>query len=73
MLSAKMIKQYLRVALTVTSMAVAMPATAQEPKVGTPAPDFKRAGSDGQQYSLSDYKGKQAVALAFFPQAFTSG
>ena len=54
-------------------MAVAMSATAEELKVGAPAPEFKLAGSDGQQYALSAYKGKQAVALAFFPEAFTGG
>lgn len=68
-----MIKYFYRVVLTAMSMAVAISATAQDLKVGAPAPDFKLAGSDGQQYSLSDYRGKQAVALAFFPQAFTGG
>ncbi len=68
-----MIKHYYRVTFTALSMIVAMSATAQELKVGAPAPEFKLAGSDGQQYSLSAYKGKQAVALAFFPQAFTGG
>ena len=69
----EMIKHFYRVTLTALSMIVAMSAIAQELKVGAPAPEFKLAGSDGQQYSLSAYKGKQAVALAFFPQAFTGG
>jgi len=50
----------------------AQPATA-ELKVGDPAPDFQLQGSDGQTYKLSDYKGKQAVVLAWFPKAFTKG
>ena len=68
-----MIKHIYRVTFTALSMAVALSATAQELKVGAPALDFKLAGSDGKQYSLSNYKDKQAVAIAFFPQAFTSG
>jgi peroxiredoxin Q/BCP len=42
-------------------------------KVGDPAPAFALAGSDGRTHALSDYKGKQAVVLAWFPKAFTSG
>jgi len=41
--------------------------------VGDPAPDFVLAGSDGKTYSLSDFKGKQAVVIAWFPKAFTGG
>ncbi|WOJ93967.1 peroxiredoxin [Congregibacter variabilis] len=44
-----------------------------ELKVGDMAPDFSLAASDGQTYNLSDYRGKQAVVLAWFPRAFTSG
>jgi len=47
--------------------------TAEELKVGDPAPDFKLAASDGKTYSLADFKGKQAVVLAWFPKAFTQG
>lgn len=41
--------------------------------VGQPAPDFTLEASDGKTYSLSDYKGKQAVAIAWYPKAFTKG
>lgn len=46
---------------------------AMDLKVGDPAPDFTLQGSDGKTYSLSDFKGKQAVVVAWFPKAFTSG
>ena len=52
-------------------------------KVGEPMPDFtlpylepaKEPGGRPQakQVKLSDFKGKQAVVLAFFPAAFSPG
>lgn len=48
-------------------------ATAAELKAGDPAPNFKLQGSDGKTYSLADFKGKQAVVIAWFPKAFTGG
>ncbi len=42
-------------------------------KVGDAAPDFALPGSDGKTYELSDFKGKQAVVIAWFPKAFTGG
>jgi peroxiredoxin len=45
-------------------------------KVGDMAPDFKLKYFDGakvQDVSLSDFKGKKNVALAFFVLAFTGG
>jgi peroxiredoxin Q/BCP len=46
---------------------------AEELKVGDPAPDFSLVGSDGKTYKLSDFKGKQAVVIAWYPKAFTGG
>ncbi len=48
-------------------------ASAAELAVGDPAPEFTLAGSDGKTYKLSDFKGKKAVVLAWFPKAFTGG
>jgi thioredoxin-dependent peroxiredoxin len=51
----------------------AVPSAAGELKVGDPAPDFTLHASDGRTYKLSDFKGKQAVVLAWFPKAYTRG
>lgn len=48
-------------------------ARAAELKVGDAAPDFTMKGSDGKTYTLSDFKGKKAVVVAWFPKAFTGG
>ncbi len=49
-------------------------AQAAEPlKAGDAAPDFALPGSDGKTYKLSDFKGKKAVVVAWFPKAFTGG
>jgi len=41
--------------------------------VGDAAPDFTLEATDGKTYHLADFNGKQAVVLAWFPKAFTSG
>jgi peroxiredoxin len=46
------------------------------PKVGEMAPDFKLHyfdGNDLKDVSLSDYRGKKNVVLAFYIFAFTGG
>jgi peroxiredoxin Q/BCP len=43
------------------------------PGTGEPAPAFEAASSGGGTVSLANFKGKQAVVLAFFPKAFTPG
>ena len=42
-------------------------------KVGDAAPDFSLPGSDGQTYTLAQFKGEKEVVLAFFFKAFTPG
>lgn len=42
-------------------------------KVKDMVPDFELKGSDGKTYKLSDFKGKQAVVIAWYPKAFTGG
>lgn len=64
-----------RVLLGLALAACAWTATssAQGLAVGDPAPDFELTGSDGRTYRLADFKGRQAVVIAWFPMAFTSG
>ena len=42
-------------------------------KVGDEAPDFTLPDTNGKPVKLSDFRGKKAVVLAFFPAAFTGG
>ena len=42
-------------------------------KVGDDCPNFALKGSDGKTHKLSDYKGKKAVVIAWYPKAFTGG
>ena len=44
-----------------------------ELKVGDMAPDFTLQASDGKIYRLSDFRGKEAVVIAWFPRAATRG
>jgi peroxiredoxin Q/BCP len=48
-------------------------AVAGDLSVGDPAPDFTLQASDGKTYSLADFRDKQAVVIAWFPKAYTSG
>lgn len=62
--------QIVFVAIGVAALGVS---AASELKVGDPAPPFALPGSDGKTYQLANYKGKQAVVLAWFAKAFTGG
>jgi len=42
-------------------------------KVGDMAPDFTLPSTAGKPVTLSEFRGKSAVVLAFFPAAFTGG
>lgn len=63
----------LGVALAVTALLAAPARAAGGLEVGDPAPDFSLQASDGKTYRLADYRGRQAVVLAWFPRAFTKG
>ncbi len=49
-----------------------MPFLATLPPVGTEAPDFTLLSDQRKPVTLSSFRGKQNVVLAFFPWAFTS-
>ena len=42
-------------------------------KEGDMAPDFTLTATTGGKVTLSDFRGKSNVVLAFFPAAFTGG
>ncbi len=42
-------------------------------QIGEQAPDFTLNDGKGGKISLSDFRGKQEVVLAFYPMAFTGG
>lgn len=46
---------------------------ANDLKVGDVAPNFNLQATTGDFYQLSDYQGKQAVVLAWYPMANTRG
>jgi peroxiredoxin len=59
------------------AMAQAPQPTVQPPhtqlKVGDMAPDFTLPSTEGGKVTLSSFRGKTNVLLAFFPAAFTGG
>ena len=59
--------------LCVAGLSLAAPAAAADLQVGDVAPDFTLKATDGKTYKLSDFRGKQAVVVAWFPAAFTQG
>lgn len=57
----------------VAGLALMAATTSHALEVGQVAPDFRLPAADGKTYQLSDYRGKQAVVLAWFPMAHTRG
>ncbi len=63
----------LSLGLAFASVATVHAAPAGELKPGDMAPAFTLPGTDGKMHSLAEYRGKQAVVLAWFVKAFTGG
>jgi len=51
---------------------ISAPTTPPRPAPGDLAPDFTLASTDAKAVSLSSFRGRKHVLLAFFPLAFTS-
>ncbi len=66
-----------QIALAATLVACAFAQNIQPPhttlKEGDMAPDFTLPSTQGGKVTLSSFRGKNAVVLAFFPAAFTGG
>ena len=71
-----------RIAFLVVLLGLCTTAFAQQQKAGMPeptikvgqmAPDFKLTDQNGKEVSLSEFRGKKNVALAFYVFAFTGG
>jgi peroxiredoxin Q/BCP len=59
-------KSFAALALLATGATLALDA-------GDDAPAFSLQASDGNTYSLDQFKGKQAIVIAWYPMAFTRG
>jgi len=60
----------LKIALSLAVL-MALPVSALE--VGDQAPNFTLQGTDGKTYTLEQFRDKQAIVIAWYPMAFTSG
>jgi len=65
-------KKSLHILCTLASL-VGFSAFSAELKVGDIAPNFNLQATTGDFYQLSDFKGKQAVVIAWYPMANTRG
>lgn len=71
-----MFRKLLKALAGAALVATAAPVVAQNAdalQVGQLPPDFTLPASDGKVYTLSDFRGKQAVVVAWFPKAYTYG
>lgn len=64
-----LLKQSIAIVLSMLTL----PTLAASLNVGDQAPDFSLQASDGKTYQLADFRDKQAVVIAWFPRAYTSG
>ena len=70
------IKQIFKVSRILSLLIMALLGTstfATELTVGMQAPNFKLQATNGDYYQLSDYHGKQAIVIAWYPMANTRG
>ena len=55
------------------SLGLLLPVSASALEVGDQAPEFSLQATDGKTYSLEQFHDKQAIVIAWYPKAFTSG
>ena len=65
-------KKSVRILCSLVSL-IGFSAFATDLKVGDQAPNFNLQATTGDFYQLSDYQGKQAVVIAWYPMANTRG
>ena len=58
---------------SIATLALVFSGATSSLEIGDDAPDFSLQGSDGNTYSLEQFKGKQAIVIAWYPMAFTHG
>ncbi|MEZ5560851.1 MAG: redoxin domain-containing protein [Pseudomonadales bacterium] len=66
-------ERLLKMLLAVALLGSGSLAAAAALQVGDMAPEFTLQASDGKTYRLADFRGRQAVVVAWFPKAYTSG
>jgi len=59
--------------LTMLVISLLVPNYSLSLEIGDQAPDFELQATDGNTYTLSQYHDKEAVVIAWYPRAFTSG
>ena len=64
-------KNQIKFLLLTLLVSISTAATALQ--VGDQAPDFLLEASDGKSYSLSQFRDKEAVVIAWYPMAYTRG
>ncbi len=69
----KLFKVAALTAMSVAGLVAQQPGDPQPLKVGDVAPNFTLSATTGGKVTLADFKGKNAVVVAFFPAAFTGG
>ncbi len=65
--------RFLMAALALGAFSIMAEPADAEVAVGDDAPKFEMVGSDGKTYTSEQFKGKQAVVIAWYPKAFTGG
>jgi len=66
-------KKMLKTVCTLLIILFSFSLLATDLNIGELAPNFKLQATNGDYYQLSDYKGKQAVVIAWYPMANTRG